>query len=135
MSDGHEPVWNVTSLKEFVDQRFTDQDKAVQAALLAAEKAVIKAENAANERFRSVNEFRTTLSDQTATFIPRTEADQRFVSLTDKITDLADRINTSEGSTTSQRDNKNDMYRAVATGVSVLGLIITLVVLIANGKI
>ena len=42
-------------------------------ALQAAEKAVTKAELAAEKRFESVNEFRNQLKDQTGTFITRNE--------------------------------------------------------------
>jgi hypothetical protein len=66
-------------------QRFGDQSKAVDAALAAAEKAVLKAENAADKRFESVNEFRKTLSDQTSTFATKAEADIRFKGLEEKI--------------------------------------------------
>jgi hypothetical protein len=49
---------NVT-LKEYVDQRFDDADKAVQAAIVAQEKAIIKAESAAERRFELLNELRS----------------------------------------------------------------------------
>lgn len=49
-------------------------EKAVQAALAAQERAVLKAELASDKRFESVNEFRKTLSDQQATFMPKSEA-------------------------------------------------------------
>ncbi len=55
-------------------QRFDAQEKAVAAALAAAKEAVTKAEAAAEKRFDSVNEFRNTLKDQTATFLTRGEA-------------------------------------------------------------
>ncbi len=61
------------SWKEYVDVRFSDQEQAVQAALAAAEKAVVKAELASDKRFESVNEFRAQLSDQANTFISRVE--------------------------------------------------------------
>jgi len=54
-------------------QRFDDQKIAVDAALSAAKEAVIKAEMAAEKRFESVNEFRSTLADQQRTLIPRAE--------------------------------------------------------------
>jgi hypothetical protein len=60
------------------EQRFGDQNTAVNAALQAAEKAVTKAEAASEKRFESVNEFRETLSDQARTFIPRAEAELRM---------------------------------------------------------
>lgn len=55
------------------DQRFEAQEKAVGAALAAAKEAVAKAETAAEKRFDAVNEFRSTLKDQQATLMPRTE--------------------------------------------------------------
>jgi hypothetical protein len=60
----------------------------VRDALQAAEKAVTKAEVAAERRFEAVNEFRGQLSDQASTFMPRSEADVRFGSLTKEIADL-----------------------------------------------
>lgn len=54
-------------------QRFEAQMLAINAALLAAKEAVIKAEVATGNKFESVNEFRKTLSDQAGTFTARTE--------------------------------------------------------------
>jgi hypothetical protein len=76
---------------------FLAADKAVQAALLAAEKAVQKAESAANERFAAVNEFRAQLSDQTATFIPRLEAESRFEAIGEKLSDALSRLDVASG--------------------------------------
>jgi hypothetical protein len=59
--------------QEAVGVAMVGQEKAVLAAMAAAEKAVTKAEIASEKRFESVNEFRKTLSDQTANFITRTE--------------------------------------------------------------
>lgn len=83
-------------LKEFLERiiderdnqynrRFSDAEKAVNAALTAAKEAVIKAELAAEKRFESVNEFRSTLSDQQRTLMPRSEAELLIKTLTDKI--------------------------------------------------
>src|SRR6202035_2967575 len=63
---------------EALSAAFTAQQNAVNAALAAADRAALKAENASEKRFEAVNEFRNTLSDQTRTFIPRTEAEERF---------------------------------------------------------
>lgn len=41
--------------------------------MLAADKAIEKAESATERRFDSVNEFRETLADQSATLLPRAE--------------------------------------------------------------
>lgn len=74
------------------EQRFNDTKIAVDAALIAADKAVAaalagqkeavtKAEVAAEKRFESVNEFRSTLSDQQRMLLPRLEAEVKFVNV------------------------------------------------------
>lgn len=107
--------WTITTViaklgdfKEFVNQRFTDNDKAVQAALVsqekavaaalaAAEKAVLKAETAADKRFDAVNEFRATLTDQTNTFLPRPEYNAQHKALEEKVDVLTERVNSMTG--------------------------------------
>ena len=66
-------------------QRFEAQERGLAAALSAADRATAKAEVAAEKRFEAVNEFRGQLADQAATLMPRTEAEQRFSALTEKI--------------------------------------------------
>jgi hypothetical protein len=153
--------WTVSTLRthleamlaasaELARQRFGDQDKAVQAALVAQEKAVaaalaateravIKAETAAEKRFDANNEFRGQLADQAATLMPRAEAEQRLGSLeekseqavkalTDRVGELADRINRSEGTTSgvsaSRSERRLDLGNIVAV-VAVLALILS----------
>ena len=52
-------------------ERFAAAKERVEMALVSSEKAITKAEAASDKRFDSVNEFRKTLSDIVATFIPR----------------------------------------------------------------
>lgn len=114
-----ESGWTVDTLRYYMTQRFADQEKllderyatqtkavekafaaadlAVQAALTSAEKAVSKAEMASDKRFDAVNEFRSALTDQTATFIPRTEALGILDRHAEDIKTLTDRINVAEG--------------------------------------
>lgn len=80
-----------------LDAAFVAAEKAVTTALNSAEKAVTKAETAAERRFESVNEFRQTLTDQAATFMPRTEAETRVAALAEKLDTLATRLDKSEG--------------------------------------
>lgn len=89
--------WTVDTVKEYFEQRFTDQDRAVQAALQAAKEAVLKAETSSDKRFDSVNEFRRTLSDQTNTFLSRPEYEAQHKALEDRVTDLSDRMNKADG--------------------------------------
>lgn len=56
-----------------VDTALTSQRAAIDSALAAADKAVLKSEAATELRFQSVNEFRAQLSDQAATFMTRNE--------------------------------------------------------------
>lgn len=77
----NETNWNTATLKEWVDQRFNESDKAMSAALQAAQHAVDKAEKATEKRFESVNEFRAALTDLTRSFVPRSEYEQRVKSM------------------------------------------------------
>lgn len=120
-----ESAWQVDTLKEYVEQRFKDQDKAVQAALLAAKEAVLKAEVASEKRFESVNEFRQQLSDQTNTFIPRLEYNAQHKALEEKVSILTDIMNQDKGGDISM----GKIYAAIAAVGAILGII----VLLANG--
>lgn len=84
------------TLREYVDVRFDAQQKAVEAALASADRAVIKAEAASDKRFDSVNEFRQTLSDETKSFITRVEYDNAHKGLEDKVQELSARVSTAE---------------------------------------
>jgi hypothetical protein len=89
-------VNDIITLREYVDVRFSAQEKAVEAALAAADRANIKAENAADKRFEAVNEFRKTLSDETATFVTRSEYMSTHKALEEKVTDLMSRVSAAE---------------------------------------
>jgi hypothetical protein len=101
--------------RRMLDERYTTQTKALDAAFKAAEQAVVvalsnaekataKAEVAAERRFESVNEFRKTLSDQTATFIPRAEFVSAQNSLSERIAINAERVSALELRLTSRLD-------------------------------
>src|SRR6478752_7363989 len=88
--------WTVETLKEYLEaliaahgmadrDRFDAQEKAVNAALAAAERAVTKAEIAAEKRFDSVNEFRAQLADQARDFMPRKEFEVQLGALSARV--------------------------------------------------
>jgi hypothetical protein len=83
---------------------FDAADKAVQAALAAAEKAATKAETAANERFKSTNEFRDQQKDIIAGFISRVEYVAEHNALSERISALGDRFTAMELRLTSRLD-------------------------------
>ena len=140
--------WTVDTLREHLTQRIIDQglrmdrrmddaDKAIQAALISAEKAVTKAEEATQRRFEGVNEFRAALADQTATFIPRAEFDAAVEAASARITANAERLGALElriqsrldlgegtssgaaGSRTEQRLNISQVIAALAVAVAI----------------
>lgn len=71
-----------------IDVGLSGQKIAVDAALAAADRAVTKAELATEKRFEGVNEFRSTLSDQQRTLIPRAEVEVIVLGLNEKIATL-----------------------------------------------
>lgn len=89
--DDHIPElhgWTPAVLKQYVDQRFLDSDKAVSAALQAAKEAVGKAEVATDKRFDGLTE----------------DADRRSRELSAQIKALETSKNLAQGSSsTSQR--------------------------------
>lgn len=102
--------WTFRTLKEYFetmigslttqfDQRYETSQKAIEtafnalsestrAAMASADKAVLKAEAASEKRFESVNEFRSLVTDQQATFMPRKEAESAIGTLEDKIDEM-----------------------------------------------
>lgn len=90
--------WTIDTLRKHI-LALREQDRvAIAAALNAAERAVAKAEVAADKRFDAVNEFRATLSDQATHLMPRTEAVALIQGLTKDIATLNSRVDKAEGS-------------------------------------
>lgn len=121
----------IALLKEYVGQRFIDQDKAVQAALLATKEAIQKAETATEKRFDSVNEFRAQLADQSNTLMPRQEYSVQHKALEDRVTDLNDRMNKVDGAKEGSQVTIGKIYAAIAA----VGVILGIVIMIANNVI
>lgn len=84
------------------DVMVSSQAEKVLLALNAADKAVSKAETATEKRFEAVNEFRGQLADQASTLVSRTEFAAKADALGEKLSDLTDRLNRSEGSETGK---------------------------------
>lgn len=92
------------------EKRFDLAEKAVAAALAAAEKASDKADKATEKRFDGVNEFRQTLSDQAATLLSRVEYTAAHRPLIDRIDALAGRIERIEGRGSGITDASKVVY-------------------------
>lgn len=88
-------VTELTEAK-FITYRTLIDSQAAQVAIAldASKEAIIKAETANEKRFDSVNEFRQTLTDQARTFMARTEAIQLAENATLRIRELVDLVPT-----------------------------------------
>lgn len=80
--------WNVTTLREHMLALRAADALAIAAALTAAERAVAKAEIAAEKRFEGLNELRKVVNDVVATLITRSESDTQLKALAEK-TDIS----------------------------------------------
>lgn len=74
-----------------------EREMRYQQQFSSAQLAVLKAETATEKRFEGVNEFRKTLADATLTFIPRAEAEQQTLALSDKIDVIGKRLDLHDG--------------------------------------
>jgi len=120
-----------------IEAAFHAQEKAVSAALSAAERAVIKAELASEKRFDAVNEFRGTLTDQNATFLPRPEFDRAILALYDKvdmntklINDQMDAMQTYRDRTSGKADGMQAGWVILLGLVGLVGSLITIVLVL-----
>ncbi len=59
--------------KDYVDQRFNDNDKLVQSALQSVKEATAKTENERKENKEDSNKWRETLKDRESSFLTRKE--------------------------------------------------------------
>lgn len=106
------------SLREYVDIRFE-----------AAQKAIDKAEAASEKRFEGVNEFRASLADQSRLLMPRSEAEQQFKTIAEKIDVLTARINARD----DRGAGMSQGWLWLVGGVAVIGTIAGAVALFSNG--
>lgn len=150
--------WTTDTLKEYTDRRLEDVERSIEVALNAhdnlvntqidamnntinkdrdsykqrfdaSQTAIDKSEQASEKRFESVNEFRKTLSDQTNSFLPRVEYQAHHSALVDRVTELNDRMNRSEGQASGSQVTTSKLYASIAA----VGTIIGIIVLLANG--
>lgn len=123
------------SLRDYVEEKFRATDKAVEAALTAqkeataaalaaADRAVQKAESAANDRFAAVNEFRATLQDQTRTFVTR----EVFEALAARLDELRTTMSEQRG---AKKGLSEGWGVLLAAGGFIFGLV-AMVILIIN---
>lgn len=132
-------AWDVDTLKEFIlmelesiraenDKRFAAQEKAVETAFNAAKEAVVKSEIGVEKRSDAVYVTITKLQDALAAVMPRAEAEQRFTTLTEKLSELS----TSQSNTTSREDGSKLTKAAFYAGLGAVATVLGILVVIAN---
>ena len=113
--------WTVDTLKQWVDMRFRDMQEAV-----------LKAENASNDRFASVNEFRQTLTDLSRTFIPRAEYEQRVRAMDATIIRLEKEAALRAGSESKGQNLGRASLSIIAIVISLLGVASSLIAVLTR---
>ena len=127
--------WTIETLKEHYDTLLTERAKraeerhaaaqlSIQAALAAADKAVLKSEEAVEKRFESVNEFRGALDDKSRLNMPRQEVELALAGLRERI----DRL---EHASTGIRSEHIGTKAGYVWAVGVVGLLATIVSIVA----
>lgn len=121
---------SITALRDAFRQEISHQKELTAQALASSDKAITKAELAYDKRFEGVNEFRNQLSDQTATFIPRTEVDIRFKALEDRMGEMALTMRGTaahgEGGHMASNESRAFMFSVIAATVAIGVLLISI---------
>jgi len=102
------------------------QKSEITAALVAADRAVLKAETATEKRFESVNEFRGTLDNQQRTLIPRSEVDVMVRGLTEKIADITKRLDGLQAESRELQSERKGIQGGYGYAVGAIGILIAL---------
>jgi hypothetical protein len=110
----------LNALSDRCNDRFAAIEKAVIAALAAADRATTKAEAATEKRFEGVNEFRESLADQARDLMPRLETESLVRGLRERIEKLESRKEADSGHTTGVKDS-------LAIIVAALSLLATII--------
>ncbi len=110
-------------------ERFDAAKETIGVAMTAADKAIVKAEMATEKRFDSVNEFRQSLADQAAQFMPRTEYRISHDAVAEKIEGLLTRLTTVESGKEASAKTSTQFQGMIMGYVAILISMATLVVL------
>lgn len=111
---GNRKGWTFDAFEDHMEAIFRERDKALRAALKAMDK-----------RLAGMNEFRSTISDQSRTLMPRTEADIRLAAQGADISALKASRDTGAGRTQGMSVGAKVAIAAVSLFVVLLGLFVT----------
>jgi len=117
----------VTDLHAHVLQQIADVRNDAQIMFRTVERATVKQDAAIERRFESVNEFRSTLEDQTKTFMPRAEIEARIQQNYERYNDLANRITRAEGRSAGSSAAYGYLTAAVTAVIAIVTVVLILI--------
>lgn len=116
------------SLKEFFLTLLEERKQQFNNRFEAMDKAVSTATSSLDKRLDTMNEFRNTLKDQNATFLTKTEYDNRHTELSKQIEDL--KLSRAEMAGKASQSSVNLAYAVTGIGliISIVSLILRIVI-------
>ena len=120
---------SIKSSEERFQERFKEVDLRYEQRFESQQMAISKSETATERRLEGVNEFRKTLSDQTASLMTRAEAMALFSGLTEKMGVLVKVIDRGEGQKEGSRERLRDTSSALGVWIAIATTIISIVAL------
>lgn len=119
--------WTLEALREHLQALAAAADRRYEQRFDAQEKAVDAALTAANQRLNVMNEFRGALTDQAATFATRIEVDQRLATNDEKLSAVVGRLDRIEGRTSGISSGWGVLLGVVGIAAFVMPLVLLLV--------
>lgn len=124
---------NLDGLRALVNERWTQTDKALQTAFATQQAAIAKVAASVEERFHSVDEFRSLLTEQAHAYATRVEMEQHASVNAARIVEISARLDRVEGlqvGVDTQRANTRQNTTTLFTGVGLLVAVVAVVVTI-----
>lgn len=125
----------IGALERGIDTRFQTTELAFATAQMAMKEASIKSDRATELRFESVNEFRRTLAEQTATFQTTAAFDEAQKSsaayresVTSRFEQVNTRLNLREGQNTGSKERSDESRANWAMVVAIGSIAVTFLV-------
>jgi len=117
-------AWDVASLKDYFEAILAEKDKALQAALVAVKEESRKTEVSAEKRFDLLNELRQGVATK-----------EQLTALEKEIAALTERLTRGEGQKQGSEVTVGKIIAIVGISITVLGFVMGIVVMAANGKL
>lgn len=110
------------SLREYLEQRIDELDRRYEQRFRSQEEAIKLARDATDARLEGMNEFRDSLKDQTAAYMPRLEAEGRLAALESQLASLTARVDRREGQSSGVQMGWGWLVGIVALIGGILGI-------------